>query len=860
MTDTSLNPNLPMILAPSTVIGAGRGSGILTVELHNVTGMRPSSRPAETDQWPIYALLECENFQICSRAAWCGGKRGTAIWRRTFCFDVTTSPELVVHLSARNNQVPEGRPVEEPRGWFRIAPRPDGFYPKGKTMIDVQDGTGLAEVTVAYLQKEVPPLEDRDAWEFIEVNHVSFVHVTKKDTGREYAMATVQLCMADTYTALNLGENVNSLGSSLCHPFIAPLKFAFTATSAGRLNLLSPLASGGPLFYHLQKERRFDGDKARFYAAELILALEYLHSKHIIFALLDPTHLLLDAHGHISLCNPVIYSHSLPLPDARDCILPASLDFAAPELLPHHKATQAVDWWMLGVLLYEILAGRPPFYHKKAEEQQQKIIHQPLQLPSGLPPATNDILAALLAKDPLQRLGANGASEVKSHAFFHGIDWQRLLQRQHTSPLQPDNNTSSIFRLEPVERGIPKRSQRRLSRGTLYEYRDDLAGFGFPPLWQPIGHEITESERNALRNTFSSHLNDDAWDLTWDPSSEVLSFKQQMTGEEHVIESPSPAEPPKSSTAMKNVPSMAQLRSALAAALKEGHSNKVVSQVLEYGIDLNASILHYDHVPADTGIAFDLRNEAMLVTPLEWAVEHNRPDLVTLFLRNGADPNYTCHEVEGPALVRAVQRQAPELVRLLVAKTHRIPCTRALCAAIDRQNTPMIKTLLASGVRCEFEEEDIPPPLLGTVNYDNEQGPGTCSRTLQAGDLIAPLVRAVRLGNVSLVRLLLAHGADVNVGYHCDSDTGLLPLPTQRQCGWEDENGTKAGPRKVNFACGRVVQLAMELGHAGIVGLLIESGADVWLPQPVWAVQGHTCPLVPRTVWLDVTVGLAELK
>lgn len=294
--------------------------------------------------------------------------------------------------------------------------------------------------------------------------------------------------------------------------------------------------------------------------------------------------------------------------------------------------------------------------------------------------------------------------------------------------------------------------------------------------------------------------------------------------------------------------------------MEEGYSSKVVSQVLEYGIGLNVPILHYDHVPADTGIAFDLRNEAILVTLLEWAVEYNRPSLVTLFLKNGADPNYTCHELEGPALVRAVQRQAPELVQLCVAKTHRISCTRALCAAIDRQDMSMVKTRLASSVRCEFEEEDLPPPLLDTVNHDNEQGPGTCSRTLQAGDLIAPLVRAVRLGNASLVRLLLAHGADVNVGYHCDSDTGLLPLPTRRQCGWEDEIGTKAGSRKVNFACGRVVWLAMELGHAGIVGLLIESGADVWLPQPVWAVQGHSCPLVPRAVWLDVTAGLAELK
>lgn len=103
-----------------------------------------------------------------------------------------------------------------------------------------------------------------------------------------------------------------------------------------------------------------------------------------------------------------------------------------------------------------------------------------------------------------------------------------------------------------------------------------------------------------------------------------------------------------------SLPSTEQLKSALAAALKEGYSSKVVSQVIEYGISLNMPILHYDHIPADTGITFDLKNEEIPATALEWAVEHNRPDLVTLFLENDADPNYTCHEVEGPALVRAV--------------------------------------------------------------------------------------------------------------------------------------------------------------------------------------------------------------
>lgn len=167
----------------------------------------------------------------------------------------------------------------------------------------------------------------------------------------------------------------------------------------------------------------------------------------------------------------------------------------------------------------------------------------------------------------------------------------------------------------------------------------------------------------------------------------------------------------------------------------------------------------------------------------------------------------------------------------------------------------MVETLLASGVLCEFEDADLPPPN-ASINYDNALGPESSPR-LEAQDLLAPLVRAVRLGNAGLVRLLLARGADANVGYHCDS-RGLLPLP-RRLHGWGDQ-GAEAVPRKVIFSCGRVVQLAMELGHDEIVRLLMESGADACLSQPVWDVQGHTCPLVPMAAWLEVTAGLEALR
>lgn len=831
------------LLARSTVIFPPRGNGVLTVQLHSVTRMGVRSPLSATDQWPVYAILECESFQICAKAAWSGGKRGNALWRETFHFDVSSSPDLVVSLFARNRNAPGGSQVE-PRGHFKVTAHPDGSFPVGKLRVDVQDGAGLAELTVAYSQQQVPPVEDPSAWELHEGGGDGFSFVTKRDTDQAYATARAQ----------PHAEKENSLRSSISHPFIAPLKFAFTSTAGAGLTLLSPLARGGHLFHQLQRERRFDGDKARFYAAELVLALEYLHSRDITCALLSPAHVLLDAYGHISLCSPSIYSHSSPMSGA----VPRSPEFTVPELVLRHKTTQAVDWWMLGALLYEMLAGRPPFYHTDPEEQQRRILHQTLQFPPGLPSAVTDILTALLNKDPAQRLGANGAAEVKNHAFFHGVAWQDLLQRKAVGPWQPDSDNRHIYRLESFERDVPKHRPRRLSRGTLYERRDDLAGFGATNFWQPIGHEMSESERRAFGDASSTHPNDDDWELTWDPTSNILAFTPKLASGEHTAEIFSPAEPPKPGPAAHSLPSTEQLKDALAAALKAGYGSKVVSQVLKYGVDLNTPVLHYDHVPADTGIIFDIKHDQIPITPLEWAVEHNRPDLVTLFLEGGADPNHTYHPAHGPALVRAAQRRAPALARLLVAGTRRVARTRALCAAVDQQDVAVVDALLTSGggVRCDFEAADVPPPSSrAATNFDN--GFTTGPR------LLAPLVRAVRLGDARVVRRLLAHGADVDAGYHCDGATGLLPPLGRRPRGWDDdEDGggvvAAAAPRRVNFACGRAVQLARELGHDEIVGLLVGGGADVRRPQPVWAVEGHACPPVPRAAWLAVTVGLEE--
>ncbi|KAK8080897.1 protein kinase [Apiospora hydei] len=175
----------------------------------------------------------------------------------------------------------------------------------------------------------------------------------------------------------------------------------------------------------------------------------------------------------------------------------------------------------------------------------------------------------------------------------------------------------------------------------------------------------------------------------------------------------------------------------------------------------------------------------------------------------------------------------------------RVTGTRALGQAVDKQNFAIAKELLAHGVRCDFEASDRPHPHRGGINQTNHNfSPHDES---EPAEYIPPLVRAVRHGNMELVQLLLAHGADPNVGYH---DLWLPGAGREKELPWDCEDPT------IQFTCGRPVQLAMELGLRDVVDVLLDRGADIGLPQPVWGVPGHECGCVLRSVYLKVTAGL----
>eukprot|EP01064_Diplonema_japonicum_P028692 TRINITY_DN4467_c0_g2_i2.p1 TRINITY_DN4467_c0_g2~~TRINITY_DN4467_c0_g2_i2.p1 ORF type:complete len:529 (+),score=122.02 TRINITY_DN4467_c0_g2_i2:46-1632(+) len=223
------------------------------------------------------------------------------------------------------------------------------------------------------------------------------------------------------------------------HPFIVKLINAFQSPS--KLFLVLTHLPGGDLKHHLKEGTLFAEEKARFYAAGILLALEHLHTRSIIYRDLKPENLVLDEVGYPVLTDMGLARELLFDPVAYTfCGTPL---YVAPEVLRNKGYTKAVDWWSYGVILYEMFLGITPFAAKTAQAVFQLIISKSPQVPRDLlTPATSNLLERLLIKDPVQRLSE--PEEIRSHKFFAGIDWSKYARRQYIAPGKGQTRSASV--------------------------------------------------------------------------------------------------------------------------------------------------------------------------------------------------------------------------------------------------------------------------------------------------------------------------------------------------------------------------------------------------------------------------------
>jgi len=264
--------------------------------------------------------------------------------------------------------------------------------------------------------------------------------VRKRDTQRIYAMKVLQkkVIVQKKEVAHTVGErNILVRTATTDSPFIVGLKFSFQTPS--ELYLVTDYMSGGELFWHLQKEGRFDERRAKFYIAELILAIQHLHNNDIVYRDLKPENILLDANGHIALCDFGLSKANLTKNDTTNTFC-GTTEYLAPEvLLDESGYTKMVDFWSLGVLVFEMCCGWSPFYAEDTQQMYKNIAFGKVRFPRDtLSQEGRNFVKGLLNRNPKHRLGAtDDAEELKRHPFFGDIDWDILAKKLITPPFKP---------------------------------------------------------------------------------------------------------------------------------------------------------------------------------------------------------------------------------------------------------------------------------------------------------------------------------------------------------------------------------------------------------------------------------------
>ncbi|XP_015221439.2 beta-adrenergic receptor kinase 2 isoform X1 [Lepisosteus oculatus] len=263
----------------------------------------------------------------------------------------------------------------------------------------------------------------------------------KADTGKMYAMK----CLDKKRIKMKQGETLAlnerimlSLVSTGDCPFIVCMTYAFHTPD--KLCFILDLMNGGDLHYHLSQHGVFNEKEMRFYAAEIILGLEHMHNRYVVYRDLKPANILLDEHGHVRISDlGLACDFSKKKPHASV----GTHGYMAPEVLQKGTAyDSSADWFSLGCMLFKLLRGHSPFRQHKTKDKHEidrMTLTMNVELPDSFSPELKSLLEGLLQRDVAKRLGClgRGAQEVKEHVFFKGIDWQQVYLQKYSPPLIP---------------------------------------------------------------------------------------------------------------------------------------------------------------------------------------------------------------------------------------------------------------------------------------------------------------------------------------------------------------------------------------------------------------------------------------
>ncbi|GIL52865.1 hypothetical protein Vafri_8639 [Volvox africanus] len=271
------------------------------------------------------------------------------------------------------------------------------------------------------------------------------------------------------------------LEEACAHPFCVRICGAYQDRSS--LYLLQEWVPGGELFHHLDVEGAFDEPTAMFYAANVLLALEFLHNKGIVYRDLKPENLLLDTQGYIKMAD---FGFAKYIAGEKTFTICGTPDYQAPEVIMRRGTTKAADYWALGVLIFEMLVGDPPFKSLTGDpwDTFRRTLSGRFYVPNFISDQAADLIFKLLQVNPDKRLGSDrrlGADEIKRHRWFSRIDWKALEQRRLPAPFRPrvrnPLDTSNFDNFDNVDLEPPPvpadRAERHGQQWELWDWIED---------------------------------------------------------------------------------------------------------------------------------------------------------------------------------------------------------------------------------------------------------------------------------------------------------------------------------------------------------------------------------------------------